>query len=870
MASYSYSNISDFLNASTIILSELQDDITGSSISSANVLYSIESGDTITIYFDGTLSAPDQSTLTAVVNAYTTGLQEDIITTTGSFVLSNKDLITTTNFFIDPVVATKRAGFSTSGATSGTTLTLASICSTDRTITFPNITDTVVTLTATQSLTNKTIGRVSFDGQGSTSLPTSTAYFVPTSTAVTGSNNYYFTSLAAPATTGSTTGSAYTLYVAGAPSGTITTPYSLYIAAGSTYLGGALQIPTGAVNGYILTSNATGIASWTAPSTPTFADGTVSAPGIAFTNETSTGFYRPSANQLGVAVGGTLELLLTQTTATISNGTTFNVGTSGTTSPLNVYGLITGTNGLTITGANTSLTSLSTSGLISANAGLTSANGQTVNVGTSGTTSSLNIYGTIDCFGTGGTSLPTSTVYVAPASTAVTGSNNYYFTALAAPATTGSTTGSAYTLYVAGAPSGTITTPYSLYIAAGSTYLGGALQIPTGAVNGYVLTSNATGVASWAAAAIPTFADGTVGAPGIAFANQTNTGFYRPSLSQIGVAINGVNTTLFTATKLELAIGTMLNVGTSGTTSPLNVYGLITGANGLTITGANTSLTTLSTSGLISANAGVTIATGQSLNVGTSGTTSTSTFWGLTTHKAKAIVNGTGNSVATDSTLYVAPDATAVTGATNYYFSTFAAPTTTGATTGEAYTVHIAGAPTGTITNPYALYIASGRTYMGGTLRYTNGAANLRVLQSDASGDATWVDVSALPSPSLTYYYAVTTTTQDTTSTTATNIPSMTATPAAGTYYVSFAGVGRTLTGNRTFNVRLAINGTLITNAAAAHLISTINIDQRVGVDSIVTCNGTDVVTAQFWISSGSGTIRLTNHKSLVLMRVGA
>jgi hypothetical protein len=41
---------------------------------------------------------------------------------------------------------------------------------------------------------------------------------------------------------------------------------------------------------------------------------------------------------------------------------------------------------------------------------------------------------------------------------------------------------------------------------------------------------------------------------------------------------------------LTIAIGQTLNVGTSGTTSPLNVFGLITGNNGLTISSGNTSV----------------------------------------------------------------------------------------------------------------------------------------------------------------------------------------------------------------------------------------------------------------------------------------
>ncbi len=529
MASYTYSNSTDFINASTIILSDLQLEIENSSISSANVLYLIESGDNITIYFDGTLSGGDQTTLLGIVNAYTTAAaSESVITDTGVFTLSNKNLLTDTNYFVDPIDDTKRLGISTSSNSTGTTLTLSSLTSSNRTITFPDITDTLVTLTATQTLTNKTLNNIKIAGTGNVTANLSSAYFQPSSTSVTGSNNYYFTYFGQPITTGSTTGSAYTLYIDNAPSGTITTPYSLYINAGKTYIGGSLQIPTGAQNGYLLRSDASGNVSWVAPSGlgTSFSDGTSSSPGIAFTNELGTGFYRPASGQIGVSLNGANYILFKTAGTDFVTGSTVNIGTSGTSSPLNVFGLITGnngltissgtsalqavtsttinasglitgTNGLTISGANSSLTTLSTSGLITANAGINVTNGQILNVGTSGATSSLNIYGQTDFLGLGSSVVSSANVYIAPSSTSITGANNYYFTYLSQPATTGTTTGSAYTLYIDNAPSGTITNPYSLYINAGKTYIGGALQIPTGASNGRVLTSDASGNSSW-------------------------------------------------------------------------------------------------------------------------------------------------------------------------------------------------------------------------------------------------------------------------------------------------------------------------------------------------------------------------------------
>lgn len=70
---------------------------------------------------------------------------------------TNKSLNNASVFFVDNTTPSKRIGFQTSGATASTTLTLAGIQTTNRTITFPDVTDTVVTLTPSQFLTNKSL-----------------------------------------------------------------------------------------------------------------------------------------------------------------------------------------------------------------------------------------------------------------------------------------------------------------------------------------------------------------------------------------------------------------------------------------------------------------------------------------------------------------------------------------------------------------------------------------------------------------------------------------------------------------------------------------------------------------------------------------
>jgi hypothetical protein len=92
--------------------------------------------------------------------------------------LSNKSLQTGSVSFVDTTTASKQLNFSTVGATASTTLTLASIQTANRTITFPDVTDTVVTLAATQTLTNKTLTTPTIatilNGAGTLTLPSST------------------------------------------------------------------------------------------------------------------------------------------------------------------------------------------------------------------------------------------------------------------------------------------------------------------------------------------------------------------------------------------------------------------------------------------------------------------------------------------------------------------------------------------------------------------------------------------------------------------------------------------------------------------------------------------------------------------------
>ena len=64
---YTYSKITDFVSASYVALGDLFDDISDSSISSAQLEYLNQVGDNVYIYFDNPLSGPDETTLDNIV-----------------------------------------------------------------------------------------------------------------------------------------------------------------------------------------------------------------------------------------------------------------------------------------------------------------------------------------------------------------------------------------------------------------------------------------------------------------------------------------------------------------------------------------------------------------------------------------------------------------------------------------------------------------------------------------------------------------------------------------------------------------------------------------------------------------------------------
>lgn len=165
----------------------------------------------------------------------------------GASRVQNKDLDTTNTRFVDGADTTKRLVLNIAGATTGATLTLLSSPTTNRTITIPDATDTVVLLAASQTLTNKVLSgntaATLISGSGTLTLNTSGNMTVPngTSTLVSLTNTQTLTNktLTAPsidAITG-TGGSLTVTAVSGGMSLLNNTELRLVESGGANYVG---------------------------------------------------------------------------------------------------------------------------------------------------------------------------------------------------------------------------------------------------------------------------------------------------------------------------------------------------------------------------------------------------------------------------------------------------------------------------------------------------------------------------------------------------------------------------------------------------------------------------------------------------------
>ncbi len=152
------------------------------------------------------LSGNSASTTLTLATAQTTSQTLNVPNLTGTDTvvalaatqtLTNKAFSDTTTTVVNAADSTKVIKFDASGGTASKTLTLASIVTNNRTITFPDATDTVVELTQSQALTNKTLTAPSISSPAfttsviNTSQPAFSAYLLTTVANVTGNGAAY-------------------------------------------------------------------------------------------------------------------------------------------------------------------------------------------------------------------------------------------------------------------------------------------------------------------------------------------------------------------------------------------------------------------------------------------------------------------------------------------------------------------------------------------------------------------------------------------------------------------------------------------------------------------------------------------------------
>lgn len=125
----------------------------------------------------------------------------------------------------------------------------------------------------------------------------------------------------------------------------------------------------------------------------------------------------------------------------------------------------------------------------------------------------------------------------------------------------------------------------------------GNVPSPTGGQIGFVLKAISAGVFGWIAAGNPLASDGSLAAPGYGFANETNTGFLRPSAGVLQAAILGVLRAELTASQFRTLVPLVQPLA-AAVTAGTNAQGqgpLTNVLNVVTTTAANPSGVTLPT-----------------------------------------------------------------------------------------------------------------------------------------------------------------------------------------------------------------------------------------------------------------------------------
>jgi collagen type VII alpha len=957
--------------------------------------------------FSAALSGGEQTTLDGVVAAYTyTGYS--LLSSTNAVTVSNKSLRTGSTYIVDDSTPSKRINFSTSSSTS--TLTLTSLASAARAITFPDITDTVVTLNASQLLTNKSFNQLTVT-TGTTSVQDLSVATTSTHTGLATFNGGISVSSGGISVTNGQTvnvGSSGTtsplnvfgiLTVAGLSKcdggATVATGQTLNVGLtgtsspcnvfGNLTVAGtsSLQAVTvGTTLGVTGASTFTGLSTFNGGLTIGAGviktlDGSAAAPTYSFTNSTNSGMYLVTAGNPAITAGGTKAIDFTSATtkvsnaltvsgaatftslatfnggATLSNGQTLNVGTSGTTSPCNVFGALTANSSATVattlgvTGATTLSSTLGVTGAttLSSTLGVTGATTLSSTLGVTGasTFTGLSTFNGGLTIGSGVLMTPDGSAAAPTYSFTNSTNSGMYLVAVGNPAiTAGGTkaidftsaaTSIATTLGVTGAAtlsstlgvtgtstftglatfnggatlsngqtlnvgtSGT-TSPCNIFgnlTVAGTSNLqatsiattlgvtGAATLSSTLAVTG---TSTFTGLATFnggltvGASVIKTI-DGTAAAPSHSFTNSTNSGMYlvavgNPAITAGGtkaidftttttsiattLAVTGATTLSSTSTHTGLATfnggatlsnGQTLNVGTSGTTSPCNVFGALTVAGSSSLQ-ATTIATTL----------GV---TGAATLSSTLAVTGTSTFTGLSTFNGGLTV-GAGVIKTPDGS--AAAPSHSFTNSTNsgmYLVAVGNPAITAGGTKAVDCTT-----TTTTVSNALSV---TGATTLNSTVTIPTGAVNKYVLTSNGSGVATWANLNnaagVLTVVNVESQVAFSTTS---TSGAAPGII-LTATPTvSGTYFCQ--GISPLSISNASRTIRLCLTFNGIYDATAVTIInkaSTSETNTTIITHTFV-CNGTTDYVSFGAFASNTATISTVvgSLSTLTCIRISA
>jgi hypothetical protein len=376
-----------------------------------------------------------------------------------------------------------------------------------------------------------------------------------------------------------------------------------------------------------------------------------------------------TAKPILLCPNNTKQLTVDTTSTTLTTGQTLNVGTAGTTSPLNVYGLVTGYNGLTI---NAGVSSLGTSTPVTVSAlGVLTVNNTTTS--TSSITGSAIIKGGLgvaENIYSGGTLNNTGSVNLATASGTTT-----------IGATTAATISTAGVLTVNNTTTSTSSITGSAIIKGGlgvaeNIYLGGTLN-NTGAVN-LATSSGTTTIGNITAATISTAGLLTVNnatdSSGISSGSINTLGGLGITKSvYIGGELSLTNTNL--GVKLNAADRPLITRGhdqfSSGNYNGLGRWGLFMEAAALTLglpatLGAlnvstyNANSTVASTYFSVSGNTGTTtIGSSTAATISSTGVLTVNNVTNSSSNSSGALIVTGGVGIA--KSLYVGPDSVNIT-----------------------------------------------------------------------------------------------------------------------------------------------------------------------------------------------------------------